>query len=222
MGTVLAMRKWLALAALLSACGPLANENPLSGIGQAVRGAIAGGGDEAAAPADPRQALTREAIEQLPTDLILVAVPSRGAIAGLLRSGNNGNRTTWISPDGISVTTEAGLVVATRGFGFDVMAADVSGLRAVLDGAASGRYVLETLNGRDQVVREVFDCTPGTRTAEAITIVERTYQTTKLQIICGNSERRFGSNFWIDRSGTVWKSQQFTTAELGFLNVERL
>ena len=213
--------RYLALSfAILAGCGPLAGENPLAGL------VTVPGGEDApvadAAPADPRQVLTRDIIEGLPNDLLLVEVPTRGAVATLLPVGQNGPRQTWVSPDGISVTVESGLIVATRGFGHDLMAADVSGLRAVLSGAASGQYVLETLDGRDQVVRQVFDCAIEDRTPDPVTIFERTYSTTKLFVVCGNSDIRFGNFYWVDRSGKIWKSQQFTTPELGHMGTEVL
>lgn len=202
----------------------MAGESPLTGIATAVRGAAGGGGGAAAEAQaiDPRQALTREIIEGLPNDLLLVDVPSRGATATLLRAGANGNRQTWISPDGISVTLEGGLIVATRGFGFDLMAADVRGPRAIIGGAAGGQMVIETLDGRDQVIRQVFDCTAGERVADPVTIFERSYRTTRVQVICGNGDLRFGNNYWVDGSGAVWKSQQFVTPELGYLGTEAL
>lgn len=211
-----ARRTMIALG-LLAACGPLADEGPLTGLASVVTG----GGEEAAA-VDPRQTLTREMIEQLPNDLLLVDVPSRDATATLVRAGENGARATWISPDGISVTVEGGLIVATRGFGHDLMAADVTGLRALLRGAGSGRYVAETLDGTDQVVRTVYDCAVDSRTPETITIFERGYATTRVQVSCTGPDLRFRNTYWVDGSGVVWKSQQFVTQELGYLGLERL
>ncbi len=208
---------------LLAGCGPLAGENPLAGLATRLTGGAAA---EGAAPAGQvlgaGQMLTREVVESLPTDLILVGVPDRGVTAALLRAGANGPRETWISQDGISATLEAGLVVATRGFGFDLMAADVSGIRAVLRGAESGGYVRETLDGRDRVQRETFTCAVAEREADPVTILDRRYDTTRVLVVCGNDSGRFGNRYWIDRAGTIWRSQQFVLPGLGYLRVEKL
>ena len=217
------IRLCLALGLLtLAACGPLAGNGPLAGVGEAIRDQVAEGGAEPATPTDPRAVLTRQMIEDLPNDLLLVDVISRSATATLLKAGENGDRVTWVSPDGISVTVEEGLLVATRGFGFDLMAADVSGIRAVLNGASSGRYVAETLDGRDQVVREEFDCAAEERVADPVTIFERSYRTTRVLVLCEGATRSFGNRYWVDPAGVVWKSQQLVTPQTGYLGLEVL
>lgn len=226
------MRVWMLLAVslgLLASCGPLGGQKSIAALTQGVLGdrltSGGGGGAEGEANAEelnPRDVLTREFIEGLDNDLLLVDVFDREATATLLRAGQNGSRVTWISPDGISVTLDRGVIVATRGLGADLMAADSSGLRAVLRGAGSGQLVLETLDGLDQVVREVFDCSVTDRTPDPVTIFERRFATTKVEVTCNNDERAFANNFWIDGNGTIWKSQQFVTPGLGYLGTEVL
>ena len=99
----------LAVMALTAGCGPEAGTGTLAGIAGQV---VSGGGQS---QTDPRAGLTREIIEQSGQELILVTVPSRDAAASLIRAGQNGDKVTWISPDGIGLTFRNGILIATRG-----------------------------------------------------------------------------------------------------------
>ena len=68
--------------------------------------------------------------------VLQVGIPKLGTEASLKRIGVNGGVETWMSGDGVSVSLNQGVIVATRGLGFDLMAADVGNTLAAM--AAGG------------------------------------------------------------------------------------
>ena len=222
MGAVLAMRRlWITMAGLLalSGCGNAGN-SPFAAIGAVVSASLDGEEEKAQ---DPRQVLTRESIEQIDNELMLVEVPSRGAVATLATVGENAGRVTWMSRDGISLTEAGGLLVATRGFGADLMVAETAPLRGLLSGAAdqvTRRY--EFLAGSDELETRIFTCRVQERAAETIEIFERRYATTRVEEYCDSAEVAFLNLYWIDSNGTIWRSRQLVSPELGFIRLERL
>ncbi len=210
---------FLALA-LCVACGPMNQSSPIQGLAQ---GLIGGGGAESDTPdTGGVMSLTRAFVEAQPNDLLLASVISREATAILVRGGNNGSKTTWLSPDGISVTLDRGLVVATRGLGDDMMGAEVS---AVLNsfgrqGSYPRRYSF--LNGLDQIEMLDFQCQISLDRSETITIVERAYATNVFIETCDSREGSIRNLYWRASNGVIWQSRQWISAEVGYLGYQRL
>ena len=154
---------------------------------------------------------------------MLAAVPSRGAAALVQQVGTNGAKSTWLSPDGISVTFENGILVATRGLGPDLMAAEASGLNAALrQGAGEYTRTHEYLDGNDQIVRQSYVCRVTRAGSETITVVERRYDTVKYAENCSSGGQSFENLYWRDESGVTRKSRQLVSPPVGYLDSERL
>lgn len=215
------MRAWiagLALMALGVGCGPAAQTGTLVGVASQV---VGGGGGGQTQP-DAGMGLTREIVEQSDQELILVSVPSRDAAATLIRAGQNGDKVTWISPDGIGLTFRNGVLIATRGFGHDLMAADVVDLNRGLTPGRLAVRVHDYLDGEDQIIRRTFQCDLRAGGSETIEIVERTYRTRILEETCRTPGGSFTNRYWIDGSGRIVQSAQFVSAEVGFVVTRRL
>lgn len=206
----------LAVVALTASCGPEAGTGTLAGIAGQV---VSGGGQS---QSDPRAGLTREIIEQSGQELILVSVPSRDAAASLIRAGQNGDKVTWISPDGIGLTFRNGILIATRGFGDDLMAADVSDLNRGLSAGRLTVRVHDYLDGEDQIVRRTFQCDLAGGGADTIEIIERSYRTRIIEERCRTRGGSFTNRYWIDGTGRIVQSVQFVSAPVGFVVTQRL
>jgi len=207
--------------ALLSACGTQYEEQSQL-FGAIGRTLLPGSGDDQQTSAQSAP-LTRASIEAAEGDFLLAAVPSRESGALLQKAGENGDEVTWISPDGISVTYDRGVLVATRGLGPDLMAANVSGTVAALrQGAGSSQRVHEYLDGNDQIVRRSFDCRIERAGNERIVILERSYETVRYEENCESGSQRFQNIYWADKAGVVWKSRQLISPPVGYLDSERL
>lgn len=205
--------------ALIAGCGDDISESRQ--VVQAVTAAVLSGGQESGPVQRPQ--FSRAAIEEAGQDFVLASVPQRGVAALLQRAGENGPETTWLTEDGVSVTYERGFLVATRGLGPDLMAADISGVAAaVARGGGSATRIHEYLDGNDQIVRHEYSCRIDRVGSERITIYERSYDTEKYEETCQRGGQTFANSYWIDAAGVVWKSRQLISPPVGYLDSERL
>ncbi|MBT8410780.1 MAG: YjbF family lipoprotein, partial [Octadecabacter sp.] len=129
---------------------------------------------------------------------------------------------TWLSVDGLSLTLDRGLLVATRGFGDDLMGADVSAALRSLNGGGNHMRTLEFLNGLDQIERPVFECSTRVTGREIITIVERSYATFVLEENCVGENATFKNTYWRDANGVIWQARQWISPLVGYLGYQRL
>ena len=138
-------------------------------VGTALIGAVAS--PPRPAPPDPdvvRAQLTPEVVAALPGPTLLVVLERVGAISLPGQVARNGDVATFETEDAITLSLRQGLLVATRGLGFDLMSADVDEpLAAILsraDGATATRSQTY-LDAENRAVRRSFAC--GYRTARS-------------------------------------------------------
>lgn len=205
----------------LVACGPLQNGNPVAGI---AKGLIPSGGGEGAdsAPAQQSAALTRDFIEAQESDLLLVSIIDRDATAVLLKAATNGSRVTWLTTDGSGLVLDRGMFVGSRGLGDDLMGADISGARASLRSGGNHLRVLDFLDGLDQIQRQSFQCSTQAVRTDNITIFERSYNTTVFEETCRGDLAEFKNTYWRDSAGVIWQSEQWISAQVGYVQYQRL
>ena len=203
---------------LVASCGPMQEGNRVVSLVSAIATSFTGAGDSATGE---NVALTRDLIEAQETDLLRVSIISREATALLVPAGKNGNKITWVSTDGLSLTFEEGVLIATRGFGDDLMGADLKGAISSLRGGGNHLRTLDFLNGLDQIERRTFQCTTTATGSETLTIVERNYQTTVLEETCVDGDFSFKNTYWRDRDGVIWQSRQWISVQTGYLGYKR-
>ena len=214
----------LLATALIAGCGSQYREQSqlIRALGQTLAPNLGTSGQNSA-DATGMGGLSREALDAAGGEYMLAAIPSRNSAAVVQRVGENRGENTWISPDGISVTFESGVLVATRGLGPDLMAAEVSGIVAALrQGGGESRRTHEYLDGNDQIVRQIYDCRVTPAGAERITAFDRVYATVKYEENCALGAQRFQNIYWIDSTGVVRKSRQLISPPVGYLDSERL
>lgn len=211
MGTFLAMKYlFLFLAFALVACGPKA-EN--TGISRAIELALSG---RAAEPeqVDPEAWLNG-------AEGILMALPTTGWGGLLKRIGQNGDRVTWAGMDERSVTTQSGIVVATRGMGFDLYSADVDGTVAALAGGPTQyQRRFELLEGDDDIARAELNCTFERVGAESVTLATGQYDAIRYKEVCLNDLIGFENAYWLQEGGKIIQSQQWISPNLTHLTTQ--
>ncbi|WP_375281101.1 YjbF family lipoprotein [Pseudooctadecabacter sp.] len=212
------------LIASLAACGPL-GEGVTSSTLKGVAGAVLGGADTAAgqqAASQPQAGLTRAAIEATDADLLLVSLVSRGSVDVMSQIAARSGAVTWISTDGVSVSVSNGMVVGTRGSGFDLMGAETAAARRSLSGGGTHTRSYDVLTGLDQIENSTYACETVFDKSETITIVERDYATQKWKEFCENESVRFTNLYWTTSDGTIVQTRQFISIGLGYLVYQRL
>ena len=213
-----------ALALLLTGCGELAANRPALDALSNVAGRIAGTGRPAvsAASTDPRRVLTRQMIDQSGAPVILVVVTERDAAATLVRAGENRDKITWVSADGIGIVLRDGVLIGTRGLGDDLMGADVKGSQSALRRGGTATRIHDYLTGTDQVVRRRFQCSFASAGTEHIDIIQKVHATTRIDETCSDATTSFINSYWIGTDGTTWKSRQWVSSIVGSLEIYRL
>ncbi|OZA19542.1 MAG: hypothetical protein B7Y02_00660 [Rhodobacterales bacterium 17-64-5] len=197
MGAVLAMKNYMLVASicLLSGCLPIVDK-------------LAG------QPAPERVSLSAEA---LAGPFLLVQIPSRNVSATLARIAVNADVETWITADNVSLSFRQGILVASRGLGFDLMGADATGTLAALSGSEAGiyRHQMRYLTGDNHNTYLMAGCQMQNKGSEV-----RSGQTLhRLEESCVARDNDFTNVFWVDANGRILQSRQWVAPEIGYIDV---
>jgi hypothetical protein len=218
MGAILEMKASLsaALIALMAfaACG---NETDTSAATQVVRAVAAtslakvkGGG-----AGEPQ--MTRARLAEVVTPVMLVTVENSGQEAMIAEIQANRGVSTWSTVNDITISLRDGVIVATRGFGADLMAAAVSPVSKGVGGGPEHRRTHTVLNGEDQAVRMEFNCKFRNDGPKTIEVVEIFYQTTQITESCVAGMLSFENQYWLDNGQKMRRSRQWVSSDAGYI-----
>ncbi|UOA34121.1 hypothetical protein DSM110093_03956 (plasmid) [Sulfitobacter sp. DSM 110093] len=151
-----------------------------------------------------RRQLTPDLRERLGNKALLIArLENRDQASVLIQSGVNRDVVTYVTPDGISLSLRDGVLVGTRGLGFDLMNTDVSEM-AMRDGGQAVR-VHRYLDGENRIVIKSFICDyKGVNP-----IVEA----------CAGKNTQFQNSYRVSASKII-ASRQWIGPEVGYIQVE--
>jgi hypothetical protein len=179
-----------------------------------------------------RQAFTRNA--EIEPDAEFSDLQSSGApayVAGLQNKEgaytlfvrqtiNAKGEETWISLDHLSLGIKEGMIIATRGFGNDIYAADVDKtLLALKVGRerAITEHFITPLSGSSRVERLAFRCLVTRVSRQSVPLsVSYTADTDLFFETCRNGQIDFQNLFWVERgSRRIVQSRQWISKETG-------
>lgn len=213
---------YAALGLVLASCGPLNEGSAARGFLGVVQSRVAGLTGGAAPQAAAAPVLTRAQADANPGAFMLVTAYGGASVASLVVAGTNGPRVTWISADQVSVTLENGIIVATRGFPEDLMAARVPGLRqAIANGAGQVTRVHETLDDDDQISQQVLQCSIASAGSETVEILGKSTPARKVDETCRSENVVFTNTYWLNSGGAIIRSNQVVAPRTGFVQLER-
>ena len=147
---------------------------------------------------------------------ITMTLVSRGIKFPIQRLAVKGDVTLWTAADGAQVALREGMMISTRGFGMDLMSADVPSVADLIDENPRHGRVNTVLNGLDTTVRRSYDCvvTPVTDTSgTAGGAPETAYHVLET---CQSDAGRIKNEYWIDSGGAVVKSKQWISSGVGY------
>lgn len=180
--------------------------------------------------------LSRAFLDTVDQPYIEVTLERRDQTAYLLiadhrRDDLPGELVTWRTGDNVTLTTRAGVLVATRGLGGNVMSGEVQ----VADGqpgpVSGGAHVLMVRAHDNKELRMALACDLEDLGPETIIIVERAHATRHLRQRCervlqGEEPGRGGvvvNDYWVDsKAGLIWQSRQWAGPGIGYLRMRRL
>lgn len=205
----------------LTGCGDQLRSSLVGQVGTRLVPALAGSGpsaEEAAAQA-AAMGFGPDAIAANPENYMLFQVGGLG-IAGLGRVvSEHDNLRTWLGDSGYSVSIENGLVVATRGFGKDLMAADVASVRAAIDaGGGEAVRLHDYLDSRDQIVQERYACVIASAGPQPVDLGLRQVEAEAFAETCRSTRVQFENMYFIGESGGIIASRQFVSDVVGYLS----
>lgn len=215
----------LGAVAVVAGCSPEARESAIARAGQvisfvspAAREAIEG--TEVSVDAS---AFAPDAIAAAPEDYFIIGIPALSEPALGRVIARNARQITVQSQDGFTAAFADGMLVATRGLGDDLIAADTTAVRAAIragGGSVTRRH--ETLDGRDDIVLSTFDCVVTRVGPEEVSLGVRSVTATKFTETCRNAEVQFENLYWIDSEGEIASSRQYVTLTVAYLRANRI
>ncbi|THH35103.1 hypothetical protein E4Z66_14850 [Aliishimia ponticola] len=141
--------------------------------------------------------------------VLMIELPANNAVASTIIGGRNGGAVTWLDATGVSVTTRNGVVIATRGLGYDLMASDMRGTISALSGRTASYGRLHRYLDAEGVLNSVtFSCQPSRNGA---TLTER----------CTSGRDSFVNTYQLNGS-TVVRSRQWIGPVVGYADLVRL
>lgn len=206
----------LALSALvlLGACGTAAN-NPVRGaLSNSLKQLVNRKNQEVLTTASIRTRLTPELRAQIGVPTMIAELPDLKVAAPIVYAEQNGGHVTWLAPDGVGMTTRQGMLVSTRGIGFDLMAAHIEGPLAMVKARKTGSAtrVQTYLDGEDQVQPLRFTCSYGPSIGSK--------GQAHVSEFCENGDLAIQNQYWLNAKNEIFKSIQWAGARNGYLLLE--
>jgi len=172
---------------------------------------------------DPSSGLTRASLKGIPGPLIFAHLDKTDAYASLGLIGDNQGVKTFLTSDNISLSEKKGVVLATRGLGGDLMAADVTGSVAAINRMVSPEYprVMHWLDGQDQTTSLNFSCSITKIGAETLVVLGTSIPTIHLKETCKSSKTTFENDYWrAPNSPVIWQSRQWLGDASGYIDLQ--
>ncbi|MGV6839101.1 MAG: YjbF family lipoprotein [Planktomarina sp.] len=175
------------------------------------------------APQTAPLVFTRAQFAAVPGSVVLVTLESNGEQGAVVQAAQNGDVITYHSADGIALSLRQGILMGTRGFGFDLMEADVGGIvRALMqNGPRSYEKRLSYLDGEDRLRPTDQTCTLVHKGPERITVLGQTYRTQTYDETCTHTGFETVNRYWMSQ-GRLIKSRQWVGENVSPLVLELL
>lgn len=206
------LTKAVSIAALLTLAGCGSQNNEPNVILSAVKSTFSKLSKPKAQPTSLEQVLaaaTPAALAQVPQRLIAVEWEKTRNATAMVKEAENAGVETYFDPGRAGVLLKSGLVVSTRGFGNDLLMADVSGFRGALGNRGQYTRVHRLLGTENQIIIQSYTCdifVSGQTATES----------------CAGASGEFQNTYALGPNGKIRSSRQWATPEIGYLNVVQL
>lgn len=178
--------------------------------------------------ADARSQLSPPVVGAVKQPFLLAELPVRQASASMTLFNRRGDIEDWRGADGTSVVLDHDILIATRGLGADLFAAQAPQLRSALAGA-SGTIQREHryLDGENRPFSHAYTCViTASGGREAVDLIARKVATERLVETCKadkSDSKGFTNEYWIGLAdGQIWQSRQWVSNALGSLLIQHL
>lgn len=164
-----------------------------------------------------------EAIAAEPGAYRLIQVNALGLAEPARIIQENGDEVTLALQSGPTAAFDGGILVATRGFGEDLLTIDSRGvLEALRAGGGSVARRMEVLDDQDQIEVSDFACTISDAGEETINLGLREATLRRFDENCRSEAIIFDNIYWLDGEGRILASRQFVSPGLAYLRSNAL
>jgi hypothetical protein len=176
---------------------------------------------------DARAVLTPQIVAAATEPYLLVDIPSRQASATRALYHQRGPLQDWRGADGISLVLRDDVLIATRGLGPDLFAADPVPPR-VLRAAGPGSYAraFRHLDGENREVVSSYSCRlapGGTAQVDLIARIRATRHVVETCTPATPGAAQVVNEYWIGTADNlIWKSKQWVGETVGYVTLSHL
>ena len=173
---------------------------------------------------DVRNLISREQIDAINTPILFVELAS-GQNGTLTRYPGQGVGQTWLGADGATLTTEKGILKASRGMGDDLMGSSSSMPAWSKINKKTKTYTRKVahITGNNKISKRVFRCDiQKTSSGEIIKIWDIDFKVAQFEEQCFSSSLTFKNIYQVDAQGIVRSSTQYHSDTLGSIIIGRL
>ena len=139
---------------------------------------------------------------------IAMTLVSRGIKFPLQQLDAQGDIRLWAAGDGAQVALRDGMLIATRGFGMDLMSADVPSVAGL---AGDHGRIMHYLDGTDTPIRRNYRCSTSALAAD-----DKMPNTTHLREVCISDAGKITNDYWVSAGNRLVKSRQWVSQGVGY------
>jgi len=170
----------------------------------------------------PAPAVTRAMLDGFSTPMIMAEIPALKLTTFVVPLAQNGDVETWATVDDKTISFLQGIMVATRGFGPDIMQATGPSAAQLARGSGSHDRSYYYLDGADQTQRFDYHCTVAVAGVETITVVPEQHQTRHIVENCTGKPGVFVNEYWFEGGNFLRQSRQLLVQPLGPITFQQV
>ncbi|MDD8023781.1 MAG: YjbF family lipoprotein [Paracoccaceae bacterium] len=132
---------------------------------------------------------------------------------------------TWIAGDGSQIMLDHGIVVGTRGFGGDILAADVSDVLPLVQTLRAGvvTHLITQIDGDDHAITRAFKCEISREEPGSVQIGTQAVATQTMVEDCRSSDTSFVNYYWVvPATGEIVQSSQWAGPLLKRVSIRKI
>lgn len=167
-------------------------------------------------------AALRTALEKSGQPIYAVSVADLDYANLMAPYGQNGSVQTWASTSYESVSMRDGMVVATRGFGPDIMTSVAPDIAQVAHASGGFQRSYYYLDGADQKTLISYACSFAPSGSETVVVLGKAYATHKVTESCAGTDSPFQNIYWFDSNGKLRQSDQRLAPGLKAMRLQRV
>lgn len=173
---------------------------------------------------DARNLLSREQIDAANIPVLYVQLAS-GQNGTLTPYPGEGIGQTWLSADGATITTDQGILKASRGLGDDLMGSksSIPTWSKIKSEKQSFSREVSYITGNNSISVRSFECNiQKISNMEVIEIWGKYFKTTKFEEICLDGGLEIKNYYYVDIQAIVRRSLQYHSDTIGSILLVRL